>query len=139
MCLAVYLSSDKCLPDIPWNEKSPAFYLEPVAKSLGVRKQFLYEYVYYAGTHEGCGCGFSKDGVVGEELEQSQQNYIALAQVSRNAVSAGAKLQIFTCWEGEQKRKPKTVATVPSLLLQSQDFELQQLQLLNVNDSVDHA
>jgi hypothetical protein len=135
MCLAVYLASDRELPDIRWNEESPAFYLEGVPESEPVRKRFLYSHVYYAGSHEGCGCGFSKEGEVGEELERCQQNYIALSRVASDALANGARLQLFACWEGEQTCQPESVAAVDTAILQSPSFELQQLQLLDVHAS----
>ena len=132
MCLAVYLASDRALPEVAWNAKSPAFYLEPVSASEGVRKQFAHAHVYYAGSHEGCGCGFSKDGESGEDLVRCQQNYVALARVTGDAISRGANVQLFTCWEGDQGCEPESVEALDVAMLESPDFELKALQLLNL-------
>ena len=86
MCLAVYVASDSALPESKWNEHAPAFYLEAVPTSEVVRKQFCYSHVYYAGSHEGCGCGFSKDGRDSQELQQCQANYRALVGVVSSPV-----------------------------------------------------
>jgi hypothetical protein len=56
MCLAVYIAASSELPDIPWNRESPAFHLSQVSAENVVRKQFSLPYVFYAGSHEGCGC-----------------------------------------------------------------------------------
>lgn len=132
MCLAVYVASHAALAESEWNEDAPAFYLERVPESEGVRKQFRYKYVYYAGSHEGCGCGFSKEGRDVQELEQCQQNYLSLAGVLAKAATVGTKLQIFTCWEGEQTVKPKATGVVTVEQLVEPEFELQQLSLLEV-------
>ena len=132
MCLAVYVASDAPLPESKWNEHAPAFYLEAVPQSEGVCKQFRYRHVYYAGSHEGCGCGFSKDGRDSQELQQCQDNYHALAGVLSGALQAGAELQLFTCWEGEQTNRPETTGALTAEELVEPQFELQQLSLLSV-------
>ena len=132
MCLAVYVATDAQLPVGQWDEHAPAFYLEAVPASERVRKQFRYPSVYYAGSHEGCGCGFFKDGKEGPELEQSQDSYRALAGALSSALQSGAKVQLFTCWEGEQTAAPESVDDVNLEQLIEPDFEFQQLSLLNV-------
>jgi hypothetical protein len=132
MCLAVYVASDAPLPESKWNERAPAFYLEPVASTEGVRKQFRYANVYYAGSHEGCGCGFSKDGRDSQEMERCQQNYHSLSGLLSRAVQSGAEVQLFTCWEGEQTVNPETTGVVTLEQLVAPEFELQQLSLLTV-------
>lgn len=132
MCLAVYVAADAPLPESRWNEHAPSFYLESIPESAGVRRQFRHAHVYYAGSHEGCGCGFFKRGRDGEELEQRQQNYRALASVLAPRVGAGADIQLFTCWEGDLMARPETteVITLPQLL--DPGFELRPLSLITV-------
>ena len=132
MCLAVYLASDRALASVPWDEDRPAFHLQPVAASALVRKQFKLAHVYYAGSHEGCGCGFSKDGEAGEDLARCQQNYAALARVAREAMANGATLQVFTCWEGDQDVAPESVAVVDAAALEAPEFGLRELQLVDL-------
>lgn len=136
MCLAVYLGSDHPVEEISWNKESPAFYVEEVNASEPVRKQFSGKYVYYAGSHEGCGCGFSKDGEPPEELAICQANYDALGAVIRTATQYGAKVQIFTCWEGDQADEPESVQAITLKALTEPSYELQQLELLNVASDV---
>jgi hypothetical protein len=135
MCLAVYVASDVPLPKSDWNEHAPAFYLKPVSERAGVRKQFLYSRVYYAGSHEGCGCGFLKDGADGQELERRQENYRSLADVLSAATGTGAQLQLFTCWEGDQTKSPRTTGLISLEELIEPGFELQELSLLTVRRS----
>ena len=135
MCLAVYLASDTPIAAVAWDEDAPAFYTEPVAKGAVVRKRFSLPFVYYAGSHEGCGCGFSKEGEIGPDLERCQKNYIALGQTLREALSRGAKVELFTCWEGEQSCAAKFIATTTPSQLEAPSFELRQLELLRVHSA----
>jgi len=133
MCLSVYIASDAPLPERKWNEDAPDLYLEPVSESEGVCRQFRYRHVYYAVSHEGCGCGFSKDGRDSEELQRCQDNYRSLAGVVSSALHNGAGVPLFTCWEGEQTAKRETDGVVTVAQLLGARFELQQLSLLTID------
>jgi hypothetical protein len=135
MCLAVYLASDTALPPIEWKESSPAFYLEPIPASDIVAKQFSLPNLYYAGSHEGCGCGFFKDGKTDHTLEEAQANYSSLAAVLRSSMPRGAMSEIFICWEGEQAHQPTIVQECNINDIEDPSFEFQQLQLLRVHSS----
>lgn len=133
MCLAVYIASDKPLPLISWVEEKPAFYVEEVRKDEAcVKKQFKYQHIYYAGSHEGCGCGFFKDGEVGEELSQAEENYNKLSYYLKKAKESGAKLQIFSCWEGDQTAKPEYREEINEGILNEKQFEFKEKALYEV-------
>lgn len=136
MCLAVYLASDASLPTIKWDESAPGFYLKAVAAGASALRRFRYQHVYYAGSHEGCGCGFSKDGRDDEELQLCQANYEKLGAAISNATKAGARLQLFTCWEGEQSLEPTSMGRVSPSQITAHGFEFQQLHLLDVEGEV---
>jgi hypothetical protein len=133
MCLAVYLASNQSLPAIPWKKEEPAFYLESTPPDEVIRRRFSKSFVYYAGSHEGCGCGFSKDGKADEDLARSQEDYVALANVLRTALACGAELELFTCWEGEQSFEPETSSSVTPKELEAPDYELQQLGFVEIH------
>ena len=133
MCLAIYIASNKPLPLIPWVEEKPAFYVEEVMKDgAGVKQQFQYQHVYYAGSHEGCGCGFIKDGEGGEELSQIEENYKRLSAYLKDAKESGAELQIFSCWEGDQNREPEYREEIDEKTLNERDFEFKEKALYRV-------
>ncbi len=55
----VELSSSYPLPTPTWHEPHPGFFIaESSGRDEPVRRQFSKQGVYYAGSHEGCGCGF---------------------------------------------------------------------------------
>ena len=133
MCLAVYIASDKPLPLISWVEERPSFYVEEVKKDeAGVKKQFKYQYIYYAGSHEGCGCGFFKEGEVGDELAQVEENYNNLSAYLKKSKETGAKLQLFSCWEGDQKAEPEHREEIDEENLNEKQFEFKEKALYQV-------
>ena len=101
-----------------------------------VREQFSLPYIYYAGTHYRCGCGFLKEGEEGADLQLCHANYIALAQCCNAAFSCGARIQLFSCWEGDQKETPVHVSRVTPSTLTALAFELRGRQLLHVYQDV---
>jgi len=133
MCLAVYVASSVELTPSNWNEAAPSFYLESVPADDPVRKQFVLSNVYYAGSHEGCGCGFFKeDHEEDEDFKLRLENYTRLAQCTREALARGTGCQLFACWEGEQALEQKSVVSVSPNQLEAITFVLQQRQLVHV-------
>ena len=132
MCLAVYIGSDLPINEIAWSMERPAFHLTKANDSDPVRQRFAGKYVYYAGSHEGCGCGFEKNGAPPEELATRQANYDALARALGIALQQGARPQVFTCWEGDQADEAESTESVSVGALAAPSYELQQLELLNV-------
>ena len=62
MCYMFYLGSDVPLPTSEWQKESPAFHLSSCGEEIKeVKRHFTKPEVYYAGSHEGCGCGFFFD------------------------------------------------------------------------------
>ena len=103
MCLAVYLASSQRLQSSAWDREAPAFYIEALDEPGGaVRAKLSEPYIYYVGSYMGCGCGFFKEGEVGEELRLSQTDYERLAEFLREAMRKEARVELFACWEGDQ-------------------------------------
>ena len=127
MCLAIYLASDKQLNLVPWNEKQPKFNVISISSREGkVKKQFKYTNVVYIGSHEGCGCGFFKEGEIGEELKQIQANYDALAYYLTSQQFKGAQFEMFSCWEGDQGTVPEFNEKLSLKELVSLEFEFKE-------------
>ena len=87
----------------------------------------------YAGSHEGCGCGFFKVGQVGEELQIRQQNYYDLVAYIKSALEAGSKVEIFSCWEGDQNAKLDHDVQVSTSEISSSDFQFKEKALYHVS------
>ena len=59
MCMMVYLAAESPLRIVAWNNAAPAFNTSPLARDVErVRGQFSKPHLIYAGSYEGCGCGF---------------------------------------------------------------------------------
>lgn len=123
MCLTVYLASDQALPTIPWNDDSPGFHVLELPPNHIIHKQLSLGNLYYLGSHEGCGCGFIKDGEVGDELTAVQENFTRLAHFITAARERGAHLQVYCCWEGDQGSPVEHHFTIDEKALLSLDFE----------------
>jgi hypothetical protein len=129
MCLAVYIASDVELPLVPWNDAKPSFYVKELIYNKGVRKQFSFPNVRYVGSNAGCGCGFLKDGVVGEELVEALENYAGLAAYVLKLRDRGADIQVFSCWEGDQEKKQDSRNIIRVTDLLADDFEFKEKAL----------
>jgi hypothetical protein len=123
MCLAVYIASNQVLPLIAWDETSPAFYIGEFSADCGVKRQFTLPNVAYAGSNGGCGCGFSKDGEIGEELEVVRENYRQLASYITDLQARGASIQLFCSWEGDQTLEPEFNDTIRVSDLATNEFD----------------
>lgn len=133
MCLAVYIASNKPLPLISWVEEKPAFYVAELSENeAAVKIQFKYQYIYYAGSHEGCGCGFFKDGEVGEELALVEVNYKDFSAYLKKAKELGASIQIFSCWEGDQTSEPEYKEEISEESLNEEQFEFKEKVLYQI-------
>lgn len=132
MCLAVYLASSVKLPELGWNEQSPDFYVERLDRlEEEVRRQIPrpLPYLYYVGSFDGCGCGFIRDGEIGDELEKRNSMYRKLAAYLKDALSSDADLILSSCWEGDQGEKPDRTVTLPPSGLLEPGFELKDRKL----------
>ncbi|MGB5416243.1 MAG: hypothetical protein WBN01_16505 [Polyangiales bacterium] len=107
VCIAVYIAANRPLPTIDWDESQPAFYVATLGKDEEpVRNQFTKPHVYYAGSHEGCSCGFQLGNDRSpEDPEQARgrESLGAFAKYLEDALTRVDDVELFACWEGEQE------------------------------------
>jgi hypothetical protein len=109
MCLALYLAASQELPAIAWDETKPAFHVIRLPKSAeDVRKHFRSEYVYYAGSQQGCSCAFN--------YEHEYDSIVELRNYLRNALVCVDEVEMFACQTGSEER-----ATTQHSLITSPD------------------
>ena len=130
MCLSVHVASAAPLPVGVWNPDARAFYLEALPEDAPVRDRFSLPFVYFAGTHLGCGCGFQKYEN-DDEADKTLANYTALAGVIRDALSHSSSVEVFTCWEGDD-HEPEVLESVRVSELLLPEFEFKERQFLRV-------
>jgi hypothetical protein len=107
--MAIYIASDEPLPLVD-DHKGAMLYTTPLRdeQDQAVRRHFSKPHVVYAGSYEGCGCGFFKleaaDYIDPEDVEACRGSLSALAAYLSDALRQGGAVEVFTCWEGDQAR-----------------------------------
>jgi len=97
MCLALYLAAAQELPVIAWDDTNPGFHVIRLPKSAeAVRKHFRSEYVYYAGSQQGCSCAFN--------YEHEYDSIIELRNYLRNALICVNEVEMFACQTGAEAK-----------------------------------
>jgi hypothetical protein len=135
MCIMVYLAADWPLREVAWNDASPAFYTAPLAPDEEcVRRQFSKPHLIYAGSYEGCGCGFQ----LGEhpfeylepgEISQRRKSLRDFAAYLRDELPRVGSLEVFVCWEGDQESPPERHRSLTASVIESDSFFFLQKEL----------
>ena len=119
MCVMIYIAADEPLPLVPWDEERPAFHVTDVPKRRRrVCKHFTKRYVYYAGSHERCGCGFQYGEWPGEEEAEaegyaaSRQSRADLAEYLRQALRLVSEVELYACWVGHEPQAPSRAGSI---------------------------
>jgi hypothetical protein len=82
---------------IAWDPTKPAFHVIRLPKKAeGVRKHFRSDYVYYAGSAQGCSCAFN--------YEHEYDSIVELRNYLRNALICVDEVEMFTCQTGAEER-----------------------------------
>ena len=136
MCMMLYIGSNIPLPIIPFNEIAPAFYTESLSENdTTVAKHFSTNYVLYAGSSEGCGCGFQHAlidhgpnwlDVVDEYDDDFQKNMQQLYEYVKVVIDNGGKVEIYACWDGEFEDAPLLKENISYKELINDDFYLKE-------------
>jgi hypothetical protein len=112
MCMMIYIASDYRLPTSSWSKARPCFYVEALSeRDERVRRQFTKPWIYFVGSHEGCGCGFQYGQYVGFEddadsLAAARDSRKRLAEFLAAALQHQSEVELFACWDGDQAAEP---------------------------------
>ena len=112
MCMVVYIASDYPLPTLAWNQERPGFHIAELSElEEPVRRQFSKPFVYYAGSHEMCGCGFQYGEYEGydedADLPQKRASRQQLAEFLAVALQHQPEVEVFACWDGDRAVQPE--------------------------------
>src|SRR5947207_365863 len=100
MCLALYLAASQELPIIAWDKENPGFHVIRLPKEAeAVRKHFRSDYVYYAGSAQGCSCAFN--------YEHESDSIVDLKNYLRNALICANEVEMFSCQSGSEDQETK--------------------------------
>ena len=128
MCLMVYIAAHEALRKVDWVEAAPAFYVADLSPDeRRVDSQFRTGNVVYAGSYEGCGCGFQYGEYPAEsyepgELRQRRDSLDAFAKYLRAELSRVGTIEVFACWDGDQGLEPVHHRTLTPAALERDDF-----------------
>ena len=98
------------LPLLPFDREGPGFNVaELTPYEEPVRSQFSKRFIYRAGAHTLCGCGFDRGQANPdhpEELEGAEDSLRRLHRYLSDAIDASGGLELFACWDGDQGSVP---------------------------------
>jgi hypothetical protein len=130
--MMVYLAADLPLRERAWNDAAPAFHTSPLAvDEQRVRRQFSKPHVIYAGSHEGCSCGFqlgeyALEYTEPEVIPRRRQSLQEFAAYLRDETARVGAIEVFACWDGDQDAPPEhRRALTPSSVEADRFFFLQ--------------
>ena len=134
MCQCIYLSSEKELPEVPWNENAPGFYLmketdEGILKMIQPLSK--YKNIYSALSFMGCACGLNySDWTKNDNHEQRKldvKNFISFL----NHHKTDNNMELFsTSWYEFPDEYEKGIFTLNEP--NEEEFELQELIVFSV-------
>jgi hypothetical protein len=155
MCMALYLASDRPLrltkqPEYPndgtslptWPREAQRFQtatLQP--KQEAVRSHFSHPHVLYAGSYEGCGCGFNYGREYPEAQDEAEHLTAAresIAELVRYVRESGVR-EIYRCWFDEEAKPTVRQRTVTPETLSSPDFVFGEQELLRIDHDASRA
>ena len=127
MCYALFIASEKPIQLRSRNKYEPGFYVTDLPeRKETVIAQFSKPNVYYAGSHEGCGCGFVYDDLSPDAKDAFTENELAkqsvrdLVEFLNSELQKGNDLELFFCWEGGESSEPRyNIEMMPNDLIAS--------------------
>ncbi len=114
MCYALYIGTDAPCQTSKWDENDRKFYIEDLSdRDQKVMRHFIKPHVYYAGSWQGCGCGFFAEPEWAEsendlnEINATRKCISDLVGFLRKVLETSISIELFVCWEGDQGIDPK--------------------------------
>lgn|SRR5450756_1437946 len=149
MCKALYIASDRRLPvtrqpEYPkdctksptWPREAQRFHtavLKPTQEV--VHSHFSHPHVLYAGSYEGCGCGFN----YGREYPEAEDDAAHLtaacqsvAELVRSVRDSGVR-EIYSCWFDDEAKPTVHQRTITPETLASPEFVFGDRELLRID------
>ncbi len=125
MCYALYIGTESPCETTKWDEYNRKFYIEGLhSRDKCVLENFTKPNVYYAGSWQGCGCGFfsepewTETAEELEEIENTKRCISDLAGFLSKKLENTNEIELFVCWEGDQGGKPeRKIEKTPNELL----------------------
>lgn len=142
MCMAIYISTDRPLPTIPYDEKDRKLNTEDItAGENALKNLFSKSNIKYVGSDQGCSCGFRHalihndtwlDVVDDENTLFDNSNHINLADLIKRNNPDGKTVEILACWEGDQNEPILYRETIKLTDILDKDFHFKERGLYTV-------
>ena len=136
--MMVYIAADDPLPLIEWQENVTPFCVSELSEGeKRVSKQFSKPFLAYAGSYDGCSCGFSYGVFPVEDEDDSREDALSRASVRQLSeyladVVKGGSVEMFACWDGDQEAEPEERLTVTPDYFDGETFAFREKQFLVV-------
>jgi hypothetical protein len=124
----LYLGSDMPLPTSEWKKESPAFFLSETDGNIKkAKRHFTKPNVYYAGSYEGCGCGFFFSEFNDPEDYDIRKNTArGLVNMIERSLLSSHSAELLVTWAGCEKKKPKRRLEMNPQELLGEEFPLEE-------------
>jgi len=118
-----------------WPREAQRFYTATLNTTQeAVRSHFSYPQVLYAGSYEGCGCGFNYGREYPEAEDDAEHLTAARESVAElvRYVRASRVQEIYSCWSDDEAKPTVHQRTVTPEMLASPDFIFREQELLRI-------
>ena len=139
MCQRLYIASPTRLDTVRRSKASPFLVVPEASDDAQARERFHPDrkYLYRAGGHVECGCGFPALLAEGNKPDapddpKDLQSMTALAEHLRAACRRHSTVDLYLCWATEETEPPLTRRTVTLEDLRDSRFRLRHRELLTV-------
>jgi hypothetical protein len=140
--MAIYISTDKPIPTIPYDEKNRKLNTEDVTYNEETLKNvFSKSNIKYIGSDQGCGCGFRHalihndnwlDVVDDEETPFDNSNHTNLVDLITKNNTDGNTFEVLACWEGDHNEPILYRETIKLTDILAKDFHFKERGLYTV-------
>jgi hypothetical protein len=139
VCQRLYIASRTRLKTVRKTAAAPFLSVEDVSGNARARGRFGSDrrFLYLAGGHVECGCGFpvapAEPGAPETRVDPADlQSMWALAEQLRDAVRRKSTVELYLCWAHEESEPPLTRRTVTLPDLRDRAFRLRHREILTV-------
>ena len=130
--MTIYISTDRPLPTIPYDEKNRKLNTEDITENeMTFKNLFSKPHIKYVGSDQGCGCGFRHalleydnwlDVINDEETPFDNLNHINLVDLILKNNPDSKTVEILSVWEGDHNEPIKHRQTITLRDILDRDF-----------------
>jgi hypothetical protein len=153
MCLVLYIGSDADCPllepqdfsvidhdDPTWPSKVVPYSVQEITgDEKAVAKHFDTKFVRYAGSFEGCGCGFNASYAPEWDDPAEEDDHFLAGKESRRLlreyIEKNQIRQIYACWSGDEGITTESHLDITPEQITDPNFQIPERTLLRISES----